>query len=69
MTVFLRYFIRRSYGWLEEEILQIMQSLESRGVIKAMEFNSFTRVHHGDTEIKVSLLVQKLTVKFLRRVR
>lgn len=32
-----------------------MQSLESRGVIKAMEFNSFTRVHHGDTEIKVSI--------------
>lgn len=41
------------HGWSEEEVLQIMLSLKSRGVIKSMEFNSFTRIHHEDTEIKV----------------
>lgn len=30
-----------------------MLSLQSRGIIKSMEFNSFTRIHHEDTEIKV----------------
>lgn len=40
-------------GWSEEEVLQILVSLQSRGLIKAMEFNSFTRIHHEDTEIKV----------------
>jgi hypothetical protein len=28
-------------------------SLQQRGLVKAMDFNSFTRVHHEDTEIKV----------------
>lgn len=31
-----------------------MLSLKSRGIIKSMEFNSFTRIHHEDTEIKVN---------------
>lgn len=44
----------RNHGWSEEEVLQIMLSLQSRGIIKAMEFNSFTRIHHEDTEIKVT---------------
>lgn len=30
-----------------------MVSLQSRGLIKALEFNSYTRIHHEDTEIKV----------------
>ena len=33
--------------------MQIMLSLKSRGIIKSMEYNSFTRIHHEDTEIKV----------------
>lgn len=33
-----------------------MLSLKSRGIIKSMEFNSFTRIHHEDTEIKVILI-------------
>lgn len=41
------------HGWAEEEVLQIMLSLKGRGIIKSMEFNSFTRIHHEDTEIKV----------------
>ncbi|XP_055304236.1 uncharacterized protein LOC129569424 isoform X2 [Sitodiplosis mosellana] len=45
--------LARNHGWSEEEVLQIMLSLQSRGIIKAMEFNSFTRIHHEDTEIKV----------------
>ncbi|XP_037028518.1 uncharacterized protein LOC119068835 isoform X4 [Bradysia coprophila] len=45
--------LARDHGWSEEEVLQIMLSLKSRGVIKSMEFNSFTRIHHEDTEIKV----------------
>lgn len=30
-----------------------MVSLKNRGVIKSMEYNSFTRIHHEDTEIKI----------------
>lgn len=30
-----------------------MVSLKNRGVIKPMEYNSFTRIHHEDTEIKI----------------
>lgn len=41
------------HGWSEENVLQIMLSLQQRGIIKSMEFNSFTRIHHEDTEIKV----------------
>lgn len=36
-------------------MLQIMLSLKARGVIKSMEYNSFTRTHHEDTEIKASV--------------
>lgn len=43
----------RDHGWTEEDVLQIMLSLKNRGVIKSMEYNSFTRIHHEDTEIKV----------------
>ncbi|XP_031628036.1 uncharacterized protein LOC116343880 isoform X4 [Contarinia nasturtii] len=45
--------LARNHGWTEEEVLQIMLSLQSRGIIKAMEFQHFTRIHHEDTEIKV----------------
>lgn len=37
-----------------------MLSLQTRGIIKAMEFNSFTRIHHEDTEIKVINFQRKL---------
>lgn len=47
------FFTNSNHGWNDEEVLQIMLSLQSRGIIKAMEFNSFTRIHHEDTEIKV----------------
>jgi hypothetical protein len=40
-------------GWTEEEVLQIMLALQTRGLIKSMEYNAFTRIHHEDTEIKV----------------
>jgi hypothetical protein len=45
--------IHRDNGWSEEEVLKIILSLQTRGLIKSMEFNSFTRIHHDDTEIKV----------------
>lgn len=49
--------LNRNHGWSEEEVLQIMLSLQSRGIIKAMAFNSFTRIHHEDTEIKVIIVI------------
>lgn len=53
----IRFFnFYRNHGWPEEEVLQIMLSLKARGVIKSMEYNSFTRTHHEDTEIKASEL-------------
>lgn len=43
----------RDYGWSEEEVLKVLIALKHRGLIKSMEFNSFTRIHHEDKEIKV----------------
>lgn len=43
----------RDNGWSEEDVLKIIISLQTRGLIKSMEFNSFTRIHHEDKEIKV----------------
>lgn len=54
IRVFFICFKFRNHGWPEEEVLQIMLSLQTRGVIKSMEYNSFTRTHHEDTEIKAS---------------
>lgn len=45
--------LAKDNGWDEEEVLQIMMLLKERGLIKAMEFNSFTRLHHDDKEIKI----------------
>ncbi|XP_055538055.1 uncharacterized protein LOC129725766 isoform X6 [Wyeomyia smithii] len=45
--------LAKDNGWEEEEVLQIMLLLKERGLIKSMEFNSFTRIHHDDTEIKI----------------
>ncbi|CRL04253.1 CLUMA_CG017354, isoform A [Clunio marinus] len=45
--------LARDNGWSEEEVLRIIISLQTRGLIKSMEFNSFTRIHHEDKEIKV----------------
>lgn len=56
--------LRSNHGWSEEEVLQIMLSLQSRGIIKSMAFNSFTRIHHEDTEIKVNFCLNKKTFIF-----
>lgn len=45
--------LSKDNGWEEEEVLQIMLLLKERGLIKSMEFNSFTRLHHDDKEIKI----------------
>lgn len=55
-------FFFRDHGWSEEEVLKIMLSLKSRGIIKSMEYNSFTRIHHEDTEIKVSFGIFKTNI-------
>lgn len=31
----------------------VIQSLQERGLIKSMEYNAYTRIHHEDKEIKV----------------
>lgn len=43
----------RDYGWSEEEVIKIIVSLQERSLIKLMGYNSFTRIHHDDKEIKV----------------
>ncbi|XP_063709938.1 uncharacterized protein LOC134838354 isoform X2 [Culicoides brevitarsis] len=45
--------LARDYGWSEEEVLKVLIALKARGLIKSMEYNSFTRIHHEDKEIKV----------------
>ncbi|XP_055604274.1 uncharacterized protein LOC129752512 isoform X2 [Uranotaenia lowii] len=45
--------LAKDNGWDEEEVLQIMMLLKERGLIKSMEYNSFTRIHHDDKEIKI----------------
>lgn len=45
--------LSKDNGWEEEEVLQIMLLLKERGLIKSMEYNSFTRIHHDDKEIKI----------------
>lgn len=58
-------FFCRNHGWSEEEVLQIMLSLKARGVIKSMEYNSFTRTHHEDTEIKASACEWHFVIAFV----
>lgn len=43
----------RDYGWSEQDVLLVIQSLQERGLIKLMEYNAYTRIHHEDKEIKV----------------
>ncbi|XP_058064092.1 uncharacterized protein LOC131213896 isoform X1 [Anopheles bellator] len=45
--------LAKDYGWTEEDVLAVMLVLKERGLIKSMEYNSFTRIHHGDQEIKI----------------
>ncbi|XP_055844112.1 uncharacterized protein LOC129910668 isoform X4 [Episyrphus balteatus] len=45
--------LAKDYGWDEQEVIKVFQSLKSRGLIKSMEYNSYTRIHHEDKEIKV----------------
>uniref|UniRef100_A0A1L8E683 Putative microtubule motor n=1 Tax=Nyssomyia neivai TaxID=330878 RepID=A0A1L8E683_9DIPT len=45
--------LARDNGWSEEEVQQVLTALQNRGLVKAMEYNSFTRIHHEDKDIKV----------------
>ncbi|XP_055909330.1 uncharacterized protein LOC129944149 isoform X4 [Eupeodes corollae] len=45
--------LAKDYGWDEQEVIKVFHSLKSRGLIKSMEYNSYTRIHHEDKEIKV----------------
>ncbi|XP_055682548.1 uncharacterized protein LOC129789616 isoform X2 [Lutzomyia longipalpis] len=45
--------LARDNGWSEEEVQQVLTSLQNRGLVKAMEYNSYTRIHHEDKDIKV----------------
>uniref|UniRef100_A0A182XBU2 Winged helix-turn-helix domain-containing protein n=1 Tax=Anopheles quadriannulatus TaxID=34691 RepID=A0A182XBU2_ANOQN len=45
--------LAKDHGWEEEEVLAIMLVLKERGLIKSMEYNAFTRIHHDDQAIKI----------------
>ncbi|XP_036318556.1 uncharacterized protein LOC118733309 [Rhagoletis pomonella] len=45
--------LAKDYGWEEQDVLLVFVSLKERGLIKSMEYNSYTRIHHEDKEIKV----------------
>ncbi|KPU77372.1 uncharacterized protein Dana_GF21835, isoform B [Drosophila ananassae] len=45
--------LAKDYGWTEQDVLLVIQSLQERGLIKLMEYNAYTRIHHEDKEIKV----------------
>lgn len=42
------------------EVLKIILLLKERGIIKALDANSFTRVHHEENEIKVMQSLKRL---------
>uniref|UniRef100_A0AAG5DY82 Nucleoside phosphorylase domain-containing protein n=2 Tax=Anopheles atroparvus TaxID=41427 RepID=A0AAG5DY82_ANOAO len=45
--------LAKDHGWEEEEVMAIMLVLKERGLIKSMEYNSYTRIHHDDQAIKI----------------
>ncbi|XP_017853098.1 uncharacterized protein LOC108607024 isoform X2 [Drosophila busckii] len=45
--------LAKDYGWNEQDVLLVIQSLQERNLIKLMEYNAYTRIHHEDKEIKV----------------
>ncbi|TMW52491.1 hypothetical protein DOY81_002451 [Sarcophaga bullata] len=45
--------LAKDYGWEEKDVILVFMSLKERGLIKSMEYNSYTRIHHEDKEIKV----------------
>ncbi|XP_037937714.1 uncharacterized protein LOC119671243 isoform X4 [Teleopsis dalmanni] len=45
--------LAKDYGWEEQDVILVFLSLKERGLIKSMEYNSYTRIHHEDKEIKV----------------
>ncbi|KAI9590083.1 hypothetical protein GQX74_008251 [Glossina fuscipes] len=45
--------LAKDYGWDEQDVILVFISLKERGLIKSMEYNSYTRIHHEDKEIKV----------------
>ena len=51
--IFFFFILNRDYGWEEQDVILVFMSLKERGLIKSMEYNSYTRIHHEDKEIKV----------------
>uniref|UniRef100_A0A1I8PK25 Winged helix-turn-helix domain-containing protein n=1 Tax=Stomoxys calcitrans TaxID=35570 RepID=A0A1I8PK25_STOCA len=49
--------LAKDYGWEEQDVIMVFMSLKERGLIKSMEYNSYTRIHHEDKEIKVSRMI------------
>ncbi|XP_037919337.1 uncharacterized protein LOC119656799 isoform X4 [Hermetia illucens] len=45
--------LAKDNGWNEADVLQVIISLQNRGLIKSMAYNSYTRIHHEDKDIKV----------------
>lgn len=45
--------LAKDYGWNEQDVINVFDSLKNRGLIKSMGYNSYTRIHHEDKEIKV----------------
>ncbi|XP_062141268.1 uncharacterized protein LOC133849298 isoform X2 [Drosophila sulfurigaster albostrigata] len=45
--------LAKDYGWSEQDVLLVIQSLQERGLIKLMEYNAYTRIVYEDKEIKV----------------
>ncbi|XP_073832343.1 uncharacterized protein isoform X2 [Musca autumnalis] len=45
--------LAKDYGWEEQDVILVFMSLKERGLIKSMEYNSYTRIHHEDKDIKV----------------
>lgn len=48
--------LNREYNWEPDALNAIMNELQKKGVVKAMEHGAFTRVAHQDTQIKVIVL-------------
>lgn len=63
--IFFSFLIKqfRDYGWEEQDVLIVFMSLKERGLIKTMEYNSYTRIHHEDKEIKVKSFIQLQKIK------
>ncbi|XP_044584110.1 uncharacterized protein LOC123264717 isoform X4 [Cotesia glomerata] len=52
--------IAKQYNWEPNEVEAIMNELQTKGLVKAMEHGAFTRVAHEDTQIKVVKQMPKM---------